>query len=250
MNCEEARARLDAFLGDELDGNGHAEMIEHLAGCSGCRERASARDPLKVFTSLAGRRADDPDFWAGHWEGIAGELDERSRRRGMAGWLTPAWRPALAAAAFCLLAVGLFLVRGPGVSTGVPDGPVADEDLRLKTPGVSDMAGIGNEADIAAEEVDRHYTLRLAAALPADAIVRLDDAERELKLISVAERDAGQASHYYGETAGGEWATVTNLQGADEMNLIITGRAKLDRGDEGDEEINLVTFESEAFPFD
>jgi len=239
MECNHIRKRLEAYLGDDLEGDELQAVIRHLAGCAGCRGMAEERDPLKLFLPLAGREEAGEVNWDGYWEDIVGRLEEQPHRR--AGRLIPfpgsmRWVAAAGAVAATLI-LGVFLVQQDEVPIPVP---IAEKTAEAETTAPAD----GDD-----ELMEAIYIDRIAEALPAGLIERRGEV-RALTLTRVDERDAGQVSHY---RAGGDIqpAAVSDLQLAEKMdsvieyNLVIGG----DAGDGQTEEVRVVSFESEEFPF-
>jgi len=233
--CRETEGRLDAYLADELEGRELQEVIEHLAGCPACRRLAEAQDPLKMFVPLAARENEGGGEarWDGFWEELSGRLEARPPRTGrLLRWPVAARWSAAAAAVAATILVGLFLVQ-PG-DTVLP-------------PPVDSTAAV----EPAAEEeglVEGMYIQRIAEALPARIIERSGEV-RELRLTRVDERENGSVNLY---RAGGETApvTVAGIQEAEQMESIIEYSLVIGDGeDRGEEEVRVVSFESEQFPF-
>lgn len=235
--CREIEGRLDAYLADELEGRELREVIAHLAGCPACRRLAEASDPLKIFVPLAARENEGGGEarWEGFWEELSGRLEERPRRNGrLLRWPVGArWNVAAAAAAAAVL-IGLFLVP-PGDTPVVPPA----ETAATTEAGVSEDDGL----------VEGMYINRIAQALPARIIERSGEV-RELRLTRVDERENGSVNHY---RAGGETApvTVAGVEEAEQMASIIEYSLVIGEGeDRGEtEEVRVVSFESEQFPF-
>jgi anti-sigma factor RsiW len=240
MTCGEIEGRLDAYLGDELEGRELRGVIEHLAQCPACRRRAEAVDPLKLFVPLAVREQEGGDRWDGFWDGIADKLEERPQRRvgRLIPWPRPARWVAAAGALAATVLVGFFLVQqGSGPGAG-PDGSRAD--LAPVPIAIADDAG---------GLVEEMYIDQIAEALPARLIERHGEV-RALRLTRVDERSSGSMNHY---RAGGEAApaTVSDVQLAEQMESIIEYSLVIaedaERGEA--EEVRVVSFESEEFPF-
>jgi len=238
MQCSEVKRRLETYLADELEGPELRAMIAHLATCPECRHQAEAADPVKIFVPLAVRELEDEDRWEGFWEGIAGKLDARSRR---AGRLIPwpgsmRWVAAAGAVAATVL-VGLFFAHQKTGPVGMLPGETAPATA---------SAFFENDAGGLVESI---YIDQIAEALPARLIERSGEV-RALRLTRVDERSVGSVNHY---RAGGEAvpATVSHVQLEEQMasiieySLVIAG----DAGEGEAEEVRVVSFESEQFPF-
>ncbi len=239
MNCSEMDGRVDAYLADELEGSELRAVIAHLAVCPDCRRRAEAGDSLKMFVPLAAREGQGGERWDGFWEEIAEKIEPRSPRRG--GRLIPwpgtmRWVAAAAAGAVAAVALlGIFLVQqgaGPGQ---VPAGPPTAE-VQPAEEGAGDL-------------VEEMYINRIAGALPAQLIERRGEV-RELHLTRIDERSSGTVNHY---RSGGRVvpATVSDVQAAEQMESIIEYSLVIaeDAGSGESEEVRVVSFESEQFPF-
>jgi len=232
MNCSEVKSRLDAYLADELEGTELVAMIAHFAGCPDCRQLAEARDPVKLFVPLAAREGNGEVRWDGFWEELSDRLEPRRRSGRLLRFPVAARWTAAAAAMAATVLIGLFLVQPDGGP--VPEVPVAQ------------VAPAEPEGD---DLMEAMYIHRIAEALPARIIERSGEV-RELRLTRVDERDNGGMNHY---RAGGDAvpATVSDMQLSSEMDSIIEYSLVI-AGDEGEgagEEVRVVSFESEQFPF-
>ncbi len=229
MTCSEIGGRLDAYLGDELEGPELRGFIAHLAHCPECRRRASAMDPLKMFVPLAARETAGEEHWEGFWDGIKGKLEKPPHRRAgrLIPWPVPARWVAAAGAVAATVLVGFFLVQqgaGPGQP---PQDRVADDGAN----------GL----------VESIYIDQIAESLPARLIERRGEV-RALHLTRVDERSSGSINHY---RAGGEVvpATVSDVQLAEQMESIIEYSLIIAEDAGEGEEVRVVSFESEQFPF-
>lgn len=244
MQCMEVKRRLEAYLNDELEGSELRAMIAHLAACPDCRHQAAAADPLKIFVPLAVRELDGEGRWEGFWEGIAGRLDAQPRRAGrLIPWPgTVRWVAAAGAVAATVL-VGLFLVQQGTGPVGMPPGETAHLE---ETAPAADSALFENTADGLVESI---YIDQIAEALPARLIERRGEV-RALRLTRVDERSVGSVNYY---RAGGDAvpATVSDVQLAEQMTSIIEYSLVIaeDAGKGEVEEVRVVSFESEQFPF-
>jgi len=245
MNCTEVERRLDAYLGDELEGPELRGVIAHLAGCPGCRRRAVEVDPLKLFVPLAVREPQVEDRWEGFWGGISDKLEQRPRRR--SGRLIPwpgsvRWVAAAGAVAAMAL-LGIFFVQQGPEQARMPIG----ENARLEQAAPETAVAPRGEDD-AGGLVESIYIDQIAQALPARLIERRGEV-RALHLTRVDERSSGSVNHY---RAGGEVvpATVSDVQLAEQMESIIEYSLVIaeDAGEGETEEVRVVSFESGQFP--
>lgn len=237
MQCTEAKRRLEAYLDDLLEGPELQSMIAHLAACPDCRRLAEAADPLKIFVPLAAREMEGGVRWEGFWEGIAADLGPRRRRPGRLIPWPGAVRWAAAAGAVAATALlGFFLVQQGTGPLGTPDGGTA--------PAAASLAEDG--ADGLMESI---YIDQIAEALPAQLIERSGEV-RALRLTRVDERSPGSVNSY---RAGGTAApaTVSDVQLEEQMASIIEYSLVIaeDAGGGEPEEVRVVSFESEQFPF-
>lgn len=108
-DCEHYETLLSTWHDGELDHGGQIEMLDHLVGCSGCREfYLDVRDLAGVVAMVrtpAAAETPSPEVWR-HIE--RSTLSESSSRPSFAGswkrWFpTPAWGVAAAAAVFLVV---------------------------------------------------------------------------------------------------------------------------------------------------
>lgn len=240
MQCTEMNKRLEAYLDDRLEGPELQVVIAHLAACPDCQRQAVEADPLKIFVPLAARETVGEDRWEGFWEGIAGKIDARPRRAGrLIPWPgTVRWVAAAGAVAATVL-VGFFLVQQGTGPSGTPGGQTTS--LEHETPAL-----VENAAD---ELVESIYIDQIAKSLPGRLIERRGEV-RALRLTRVDERSSGSVNHY---RAGGNVvpATVSDVQLEEQMESIIEYSLVIaeDEGEGESEEVRVVSFESEQFPF-
>ena len=140
--CDETRARLDDFVDGQLPADDHARVLEHLAGCAGCRaEEAQLRALLAAAAALPPAVAPPVDLWP--------HIERRIRVSGAGTGL----RYLAAAACVALALAGALAARntGPTAAPGVPTSTDAGSSGALLR--VSDV-----------EQVERDYE-RAASAL-------------------------------------------------------------------------------------
>lgn len=150
MTCDECTARLSDALDGDLDASTAAAVEAHLRDCAACRGVA---DDLRQLTATA-RTLERHDVPAGAWPRLAARLDGE-RARGWAGRLR-AWgplaalpRPALAAAALLIVAVGTWALW-----------PATGEDAAATAPVSTEEAVQTVEAELALAQ--EHYTRAIA----------------------------------------------------------------------------------------
>ena len=156
--CNRCEIRLSEWLDGELDRAGQEAMLDHLVGCSGCRdfyrEGRGLAGLLAAVGSPAAAAAPSPDVWRRiersarrpAWRPLAG-WGERMRRLPIRGWA------AAAAAAVVLVALGS-LLQPPGRPV---ISPPAEKAIRLggNPAGMDDARFVALTREVL--EADRKY---------------------------------------------------------------------------------------------
>lgn len=113
--CMWTQERIEAYIDGDLPGEEAARLDEHLQGCTVCStELALASELRQTLNTLPQQSCPDRVSDAVMDQVHADLRAERWRRvrDGLAGWLHPAWRPAMATAVLAVLLVAaLFLSR-------------------------------------------------------------------------------------------------------------------------------------------
>ena len=112
--CSRFATGLEAYLDDRLAPREREAMRRHIAACAGCRFLAIEREPLQMFTLLAGQEA-GPAVAEGFWGGVADGI-ARTPRPAPAVRTGPAWRatPAACAASLIIMIAAAILIPIPG----------------------------------------------------------------------------------------------------------------------------------------
>ncbi|MCC6407698.1 MAG: zf-HC2 domain-containing protein [Planctomycetes bacterium] len=175
LNCNEIRALLVLFVGDDLDAAENARVARHLAECGPCRAEQARwmENRARLATLRDATKFSGPSVWSDVRaelvrEGrIGSPRVERTQPIRPAAWQRLSWVP-LAAAAAVVVAVGLFalLDRSDSTSPKLPGENVAEptphaEPEPRSTPEVQlansplRKAGVGDQALIfSAESID------------------------------------------------------------------------------------------------
>ncbi|MBI5434525.1 MAG: zf-HC2 domain-containing protein [Planctomycetes bacterium] len=141
LNCNEIRALLVLFVGDDLDAAENARVARHLAECGPCRAEQARwmENRARLATLRDATKFSGPSVWSDVRaelvrEGrIGSPLVERAEPTRPAAWRRLSWVP-LAAAAAVLVAVGLFALfdRSDTASPKLPGENIAEPTPRAE----------------------------------------------------------------------------------------------------------------------
>jgi predicted anti-sigma-YlaC factor YlaD len=188
MTCQELDERLDDFVDGRLGERESGEVQAHLAGCTGCRERAQQLRQLLAHAAALPRALAPPsDLWPG--------IRERVERRSAWTGFWTSWQPlALAAAAAAVAALAAFLWSGSGPS------PIRTVAMPDASPSLRPVAAGTAPSDPLLAQAVREYELATSALLEAlqrrRSVLSADDlarVEANLQVIDRALADVREA---------------------------------------------------------
>lgn len=186
MMCPEREALLNEYVDGTIAAAERASVEAHLATCAGCRTGvAELRGLVASAAALPQRIEPSRDLW--------GVIEARIGRRATRDLQRAWWRPALAAAAVLVLAVGLYRRRSPSPGRSDPAGEwaavQADYDAAARQLNGIFAAGRGRLSPATVALVERNLALLDAAIADSRAALERDPANPELRhLLAAANR--------------------------------------------------------------
>lgn len=193
MNCSEFDSLLDLYIDGTLDEARMSAVREHTAACESCRAKLASAEQLREILSHLDDDIEVPLPAQAAWRKAVREEAKRGRMKRI-------YRFCSAAAAVCVLAVGVTAVLKSNVRSSVQDA----NGVVVETDGVADTGVQEDEAILGSSGADDLvYTDRIVHAENAEeAHGYLMDLVEEYGCTVAQEEQEGQTTKVYVQVSG------------------------------------------------